>query len=259
MATSAEIARRALGLIDLTELSDDATEESVDALCAKAVGPHGRVAAVCVWPAFVRRCVDALAGSGVRVATVVNFPHGGDDVDATVAETRQAIGDGADEVDLVLPYHAFVRGELGTAIAMVEAVRNEAPAAGGKLLKVILETGALPDDDAIASATALAISHGADFVKTSTGKIAHGATLAATAVMLRVIHNSGHRVGIKPSGGIRTVHDAELYLEQADDVMGAGWATVETFRFGASSLLDAIIDALDGDGARSNAAHDDGY
>lgn len=248
MATQADIARRALGLIDLTDLSDDASESSVDELCAKAVGPHGRVAAVCVWPAFVPRCVERLRGTGVRVATVVNFPHGGDDVDHTAAETRRAIADGADEIDLVLPYHAFVRGELGTVIAMVEAVRGEVPVDGGRLLKVILETGALPDDEAIAAATALAISHGADFVKTSTGKIANSASLSATAAMLKVIHNSGHPVGIKPSGGIRTVHDAELYICQADEVMGEGWATPATFRLGASGLLDAVLAEIEGAG-----------
>jgi deoxyribose-phosphate aldolase len=119
------------------------------------------------------------------------------------------------------------------------------PADGQHALKVILETGALPDDSAVASSAALAISHGADFVKTSTGKIQRGATLDATAAILRVIHNSGHTVGLKASGGIRTLHDAQLYLEQADDVMGPGWATSSTFRIGASSLVDALLAALD--------------
>src|SRR5688572_29626992 len=127
MTAPSDIARRALSLVDLTDLSDDCSAEKVDMLCARATCPHGHVAAVCVWPRFVRRASDALRGTGVRVATVVNFPHGSDDLDRVVADTRTALQDGADEIDLVLPYHAFVRGEIGTAIAMVEAVRGEVP------------------------------------------------------------------------------------------------------------------------------------
>jgi deoxyribose-phosphate aldolase len=181
---------------------------------------------------------DALRGSGVAVATVVNFPAGGEDLDATVAETRLALADGADEIDLVLPYHAFLEGRIDVAAAMVDAVRDAT--AYPAHLKVILETGSYPDQDSVAAAAALAIDHGADFVKTSTGKTAKSASPEAVETMLRVIRASGRSVGIKPSGGIRSLDDAAQYLELADRIMGPEWAAADTFRFGASGLLDAV-------------------
>lgn len=252
--TAASSARRALALVDLTDLGDHCTDEAIDQLCRRAVGPHGSTAAVCVWPRFVTRAVEHLRGSGVRVATVVNFPHGGDDIDATVAETVAALGDGADEIDLVLPYHSFLAGETAIAEAMVAAVRAvvHPPAK----LKVILETGSYPDVDRIAAAARLAIAHGADFVKTSTGKTEVSATDDAVRTMLQVIRDSDRTVGIKPSGGIRTLADANRYLAAADEIMGPGWATAATFRFGASGLLDALEAAIAGtDPVTTDAAY----
>jgi deoxyribose-phosphate aldolase len=242
---TAQLARRVLSLVDLTELGDRATDADVVALCQKAHGPHGTTAAVCVWPRHVALAVEQLWGTNVRVATVVNFPTGDEPVEQVVAMTEQALADGADEIDLVLPYRAFLAGDVEAAAAMIDAVRAVVPADSHRL-KVILETGELVDPTAIHGAAHLAVLHGADFIKTSTGKTPTSASLGATAIMLLVIHQAGHPVGLKPSGGIRTLDDAAQYLAQADEVMGAGWATPETFRFGASGLLTALEAADDG-------------
>jgi deoxyribose-phosphate aldolase len=253
-ASPADIARRAITLLDLTELGDEATPDDVAALCDRAVGRHGTVAAVCVWPRHVSLAKRLLAGTGVRIATVVNFPGGNDAVDDVVALTTEALAEGADEIDVVLPYAAFSSGERAKAEAMLTAVRAAVPAP--HVLKVILETGELQRPDSIRAAALLAVAKGADFIKTSTGKTPRSASLEATEVMLDVIHHAGRPVGLKPSGGIRTLADATAYLEQADGVMGAGWAAPATFRFGASGLLTALEAACDGDAtATSQAAY----
>lgn len=241
----AESAHRAIGLIDLTDLSDDHGADGIDELCRRA-REHG-TAAVCVWAEHVGRCVELLIGSEVRVATVVNFPSGDETVDDVIAMTQTALAAGADDIDLVLPYLAFLAGDSARPGAMVEAIAAlvEPPA----LLKVILETGAYPDTETVGAAARLAIASGADFVKTSTGKIPQGASLDAARVMLgeiAVAAKGGRTVGLKPSGGIRSFDDAMAYLELADEVMGQGWATPATFRYGASSVLDALLAEVDG-------------
>ena len=160
--------------------------------------------------------------------------------------TRQALADGADDIDLVLPYTAFLADDLEAARAMLIAVRSAVAAPA--IMKVILETDELRDPDRIASAAQLAISEGADFVKTSTGKTPDGASHEAAHLMLVAIHEFGRPVGLKPSGGIRTVDDAVSYLDLADEVMGTGWVAPATFRFGASGLLDDVLRVL-GDGS----------
>ncbi|MDO8392383.1 MAG: deoxyribose-phosphate aldolase [Actinomycetota bacterium] len=246
-ASPTDIARRAITLLDLTELGDEATPDDVAALCARAVGRYGNVAAVCVWPRHVSMAARLLAGKGVRIATVVNFPAGDDAIDDVVELTGEALADGADEIDLVLPYKAFLSGDRATAEAMIQAVRGAVPAP--QRLKVILETGELMAADTIRAASEMAVRLGADFIKTSTGKTPRSASPQATEVMLEVIRSAGRPVGLKPSGGIRTLADATEYLEQADRIMGAGWATPATFRFGASGLLTALEAELDGDAA----------
>lgn len=246
-ASPTDVARRAITLLDLTELGDDATPDDVTALCRRAVGPHGTVAAVCVWPRHVSMAGRLLAGSGVRIATVVNFPSGDDAIDDVVQLTAEALADGADEIDVVLPYKAFLSGDRNTAESMIQAVRDAVPAPAR--LKVILETGELMAADTIRAASEMAVRLGADFIKTSTGKTPRSASLAATEVMLEVIRAAQRPVGLKPSGGIRTLADATEYLEQADRIMGAGWATPTTFRFGASGLLTALEAAIDGEPA----------
>jgi deoxyribose-phosphate aldolase len=235
------LARRAIALLDLTDLTDDASPDGIARLCERAA-EHG-TAAVCVWPDFVRQSIDALSGTPVFVATVVNFPSGDDRPHAVRVLTERALADGADEIDVVLPYRAWLAGDERRAADVIDGVRN---AASGVRMKVILETGALPDIASIERAARFAIDHGADFIKTSTGKIEISATPEAAKTMLRVIAETDRPVGIKPSGGIRTIADAALYLAIADDIMGPEWVSPATFRFGASGVLDALVAALDG-------------
>lgn len=243
-ASTLATARRALSLLDLTDLSDNADEAGLAALCARAVGAPGPVAAICIWPRFVAQARTMLGRAPVRIATVVNFPQGEATGAEVLAETQGAVAAGADEIDLVLPWRAFLAGDAAGAEAMVRAVRE---ACGGQTLKVILETGEYPDLDRVRAASELAIAAGADFIKTSTGKTAHSASLPAARTMLEVIAANGRPVGLKPSGGIRTLADAADYLELADAIMGPGWATAETFRFGASGLHQVLVDAIAGE------------
>lgn len=236
------LARRALPLLDLTDLSDHPTEAAIEILCAHARDPRGPVAAVCVWPQFVSLAARLLHGSGVRVATVANFPRGGTNGVRVAEDIRESLSDGADEIDLVMPWRVFLEGDETAAAEMI------AEAAGlmeeRHRLKVILETGAYPDTAAIERASRLAIVAGAHFLKTSTGKIEVSATLEAAETMLLAIRDSGAAVGVKLSGGIRTLGDAGPYLDLADRIMGPAWATPATFRFGASGLHEALLAAL---------------
>ena len=238
------VAARALPLLDLTDLGDDATEAGALALCRRAVTPYGTVAAVCLWPRFVATAKAALAGTSVKIATVVNFPAGGEDTRAVVAETEKAIADGADEIDLVMPWRAFLAGRRG--FAETQIVRVKRACGETAHLKVILETGEIGDPDEIRAAADLALSAGADFVKTSTGKVAINATPEAAEILLEAVRASGRPAGFKAAGGIRTVADAARYLAIADRVMGPDWVAPSTLRIGASGLLDALLAALDG-------------
>ena len=247
-------ARRALALIDLTDLNAHSSSEAVATLCQKAVTPFGKVAAICIWPRFVKGAKPLLQGTGVKIATVVNFPDGGEDSAPVVMETEKAIKDGANEIDLVFPYRAFMKGEhdlAGEQIAIIASVCT-----GRALLKVIIETGELKDQKLVNAASELAIEEGADFIKTSTGKVQFNATLASAETMLKAIEASGRRdVGLKPAGGIRTVEDAASYLALADQIMGPDWATPATFRFGASGLLDDILAVLNGTANTAKSAY----
>jgi deoxyribose-phosphate aldolase len=249
-----QIAVRALRSLDLTDLNETCSDQAIDALCKKALDPRGPVAAVCVWPQFVKRAQANLKGSPVRIATVVNFPAGGEDVSRVTDDTQEALSDGANEIDLVLPYNALRRGDRAVAVEMVEAVCDLVD--GDRLLKVILETGELQDPKLIDAASRIAIEAGADFIKTSTGKTPVSATPEAAEIMLDAIKASGRPVGLKPSGGIRTLADAKIYLDLADRIMGPGWATPKTFRIGASSVYDALIAAIEG---RTGAAATGAY
>ncbi len=243
-ATSIATARRALALLDLTDLSDNADEAGLAALCARAVGAPGPVAAICIWPRFVAQARTMLGRAPVRIATVVNFPQGEATGAEVLAETQGAVAAGADEIDLVLPWRAFLAGDAAGADAMVRAVKDTCD---GRTLKVILETGECPDLDRVRAASELAIAAGADFIKTSTGKTAHSASLPAARTMLEVIAASDRPVGLKPSGGIRTLADAASYLDLADEIMGPHWARPDTFRFGASGLHQVLVDAIAGE------------
>jgi deoxyribose-phosphate aldolase len=235
-------ARLALACLDLTTLNDSDDEATVAALAARARGPFGTPAALCVWPrlaAFARREAPA----GVAIAAVANFPHGGTDVDAAVRDAATVVDAGAQEVDVVLPWRALVAGDT-VAAGLLRAVRR---ASEGRVLKVILETGALADDALIRRASALALAEGADFLKTSTGKVAVGATPAAARAMLETIAATpGCGAGFKASGGVRTVADAALYAGLVRDILGEAALTPRRFRLGASGLLDQIEAVLGG-------------
>lgn len=254
MSNAVAAARRAIALLDLTELGDAATEAQVRALCGKAQGEGDipPVAAVCVWSRHVA-LAKGLVGRGIRVATVINFPTGDASLEAVLEEARQGLGNGADELDLVIPYKTFLTGDTRTAATMIARVRALLPP--GRRLKVILETGAYPDAAAIRAASDMAIGSGADFIKTSTGKIARGASPEAAQVMLEAIRASGRPVGFKPSGGIRTAQDAAAYLALADRILGSEWATPATFRFGASGLWDALAGMITGRDSRSEQGY----
>ncbi len=237
-----EMARRALACLDLTNLDDDCTSADIEALCARAQTAHGPVAAVCIWPRFVAQAKTLLAGTPVRIATVVNFPGGDKAIEEIVGEVDQAMVDGADEIDMVVAYR-WIADRHTEAAAQLIQVRE---AAHGATLKAILETGELKSEELIRAAATLAILIGADFSKTSTGKPPVNAPPEAAAIMLSVIAERDGKAGFKAAGGIRTLDDAAVYLDLADKILGPDWVSPKTFRFGASGLLDALLAELEG-------------
>ena len=249
------IARRALVCLDLTNLDESCDADAIDVLCRRAQTPEGSVAAVCVWPRFVAQARRALAHTGVHVATVVNFPTGEERVEAVVAATKAAIADGADEIDMVVPWRRLVAGDEA---AVTEAVRAVKAACGAAALKAILETGEIADEALIGVAAMRALEGGADFLKTSTGKVPVNATPRAAEILLEAIARSDSPAGFKAAGGVRTVDEAGVYLGLADRIMGPGWAGPRHFRIGASALLDALLATLAGE-AEDGEEDEDGY
>ena len=239
----------AIRMVDLTTLEGKDTTGKVRALCAKAIHPQPgdptipSVAAVCVYPALVAEAKEALRGSTVRVASVATgFPSGQTFRDVKLAETRAAVEAGADEVDMVIDRGAFLAGEYAAVFEEIVEVRE---AAGPAHLKVILETGELETYDNVRRASILAMAAGADFIKTSTGKVTPAATLPVSLVMLEAIRDferaTGRQVGMKPAGGIRTAKEAIAYLVVLYETLGPRWMSPEWFRFGASSLLNDLL------------------
>lgn len=245
MSDRAKVARQALRLLDFTNLDEDCDEQAIDDLARRAVTPHGMVAALCVYPKWVARALARRPSPAIRVATVANFPAGSTDVAAALRTTEEALAAGADEVDVVLPWRALLAGDLETPAELVR--RSKALFPPGRLLKVILETGELKTDTAIATASRIALDEGADFLKTSTGKVRVNATPGAAQIMLEAIRECGRPAGFKASGGIRVTGEAEAYLGLAAMIMGEEWISPATFRFGASSLLADLLAVL-GDG-----------
>jgi deoxyribose-phosphate aldolase len=239
----------AVRMMDLTTLEGADTPGKVTALCSKAVRPDPEdrtipsVAAVCVYPSHVATARVRLAGTGVKVASVATaFPSGQAPLDVKLADVRAAVEAGADEVDMVIDRGAFLSGRYGVVFDEVVAVKQ---ACGAAHLKVILETGELGTYDNVRRASLLAIAGGADFIKTSTGKINPAATLPVTLCMLEVIRDvhdeTGRMVGMKPAGGIRHAKQAIQYLCVLHETLGMGWMTPDLFRFGASSLLNDVL------------------
>ena len=235
--------------IDLTTLEGADTPGRVQGLCAKARRPEpsdrtvAPVAAVCVYPLMVPVAVEALAGSGVKVASVAGaFPSGLSDLGVRLADIRTAVAAGADEIDIVLNRSAFLAGDYRRAFDDIVASRQ---ACGAAHLKVILETGELGTFDQVRRASALAMAAGADFIKTSTGKVASAATLPMALCMAEAIRDfadqTGKQVGLKAAGGVRTAKQGWQYLVVMQETLGPEWLTPDLFRIGASSLLNDVL------------------
>jgi len=239
----------AIRMMDLTTLEGKDTPGKVRALCAKGMHPLPgdpsipHVAAICVYPTMVAEAKDALGTSGVKVASVATgFPSGQTFRDIKLAEVRAAVDAGADEVDMVIDRGAFLSGDYRTVFDEIVEVKA---AAGPAHLKVILETGELETYDNVRRASILAMTAGADFIKTSTGKVTPAATLPVTLVMLEAIRDfeaaTARQVGMKPAGGIRTAKDAIAYLVVLYETLGPRWMSPDWFRFGASGLLNDVL------------------
>src|SRR5256886_2753410 len=239
----------AISMIDLTTLEGKDTRGKVYALCQKAMRPDPldrnvpHVAAVCVYPAMIGFVKQALVGSGVHIASVATgFPSGQTFTDIKVSETRQAVAAGADEIDMVIDRGAFLSGDYQKVFDEIAEVKE---ACGPAHLKVILETGELANYDQVRKASLIAMYAGADFIKTSTGKVGVNATLPVTLVMLEAIrdfyHVTGKKIGMKPAGGISNAKLSLAYLVLLYETMGPEWMTPDLFRFGASSLLNDVL------------------
>lgn len=237
-----------LGMLDMTTLEGSDNEEKVAELCRKSVfssldPAFPNAAAVCVYPSLVQSARRELEGTGIRVASVAGgFPAGQTSLRIKLEEVRWAVGEGADEIDTVISRGKLIRGDYAEVYDEIAVIRE---VCGPVILKVILETGELPSPGLIRKASELSIRAGADFIKTSTGKIATGATPEAFLVMLGAIldffRETGKVVGVKAAGGIRTPKQALVYYRLAEQVLGEDWTRREYFRIGASSLADTLI------------------
>jgi deoxyribose-phosphate aldolase len=238
--------RLAVSMCDLTTLEGKDTAGKVRQLCAKAVfpGPGApAVAAVCVYPSLAPVAKEALRGTTVQVAAVATaFPSGQFPLELRLEDVRRTVRDGADEIDMVLNRRAFLEGRFEEARREIEAVKE---ACGPALLKVILETGEIGSYDSVRRASFLAMESGADFIKTSTGKIQPSATMPVALAMLEAIRDyawdTGRLVGMKPAGGIRSAKEALHYLVMVKETLGDSWLTPKLFRFGASALVNDLV------------------
>ena len=239
----------ALSMMDMTTLDSKDTPGKVRQLCAKAIRPYDAmpelpsVAAVCVYPNLVRVARKALGSAPIHVAAVATaFPSGMSSKKFKLEEVRWAVGEGADEIDMVISRGKFLEGEYRAVFDEIAAVKE---ACGKAHLKVILETGELSTLDNVRKASDLAMEAGADFIKTSTGKVQPAATLPVTLVMLEAIrdhyYRTGRRVGMKPAGGIATAKLALQYLVMVKETLGQAWLDPDWFRFGASALANDVL------------------
>ena len=249
--TSAKLSglKLAISMMDLTTLEGKDTPGKVAFLCRKAMQPADprydvpACAAVCVYPNLVRAAKKFLGDSGVKVASVATgFPSGLMPLRLRLDEVRSAARDGADEIDMVIDRGVFLSGNHKRTAAEIAAVKE---ACGAAHLKVILETGELNTYDNVRIASDIAMRSGADFIKTSTGKVSPAATMPVTLVMLEAIrdyfYETGIRIGMKPAGGIRTAKQALAYLVMVKETLGDDWLTPDLFRFGASTLANDVL------------------
>ena len=248
-ASKVEGLKLALSMIDLTTLEGQDTPGKVRQLCQKAMHLHNalpelpHVAAVCVYPTMVGAAKRALGSSGIAVASVATaFPSGMSPLKLKLEETAIAVEEGADEIDMVISRGQFLKGEFGYVFDEISAVKD---ACGDAHLKVILETGELGTLDRVRQASVLAMHAGADFIKTSTGKVQPAATMPVTLVMLQAIRDfhreTGRMIGMKPAGGISDAKLALHYLVMLRETLGPAWMTPQWFRFGASSLANDVL------------------
>ena len=248
-SSKVEALKLILSMIDLTTLEGQDTPGKVRQLCQKAIHLHDalpglpHVAAVCVYPTMVHVARDALQGYDIKVASVATaFPSGQSTLDVKLDDTRMAVEAGADEIDMVISRGAFLAGDYRYVFDEIRAVKE---ACGDAHLKVILETGELGTLDRVRRASVLAMHAGADFIKTSTGKIQPAATMQVTFVMLQAIRDyfreTGRMVGMKPAGGISSAKLAIHYLVMLRETLGDAWLTPAWFRFGASSLANDVL------------------
>lgn len=239
----------ALSMVDLTTLEGADTPGKVRQLCRKGLLPDPsdpelpKVAAICVYPNMVPYAHELLDGTGVNLASVATaFPSGQAPMELRIEEVRQCVAAGANEIDMVISRGALLSGNRDQIQSEVKAFKE---ACGDAHLKVILETGELGSLEKVREASDLAMDSGADFIKTSTGKISPAATMEVTLVMLEAIRDyfwrTGVRIGMKPAGGIRTAKQAVQYLVMVRETLGKDWLTPELFRFGASSLANDIL------------------
>jgi deoxyribose-phosphate aldolase len=250
-----QMARQAISLFDLIALDTYDAESRIVDLCHRAVTPLGAIASICVYPRFVllaRMTLDRMHLRDVRVISVVNFPYGSANLEIAESETRAAVMSGADEIDLVYPFRTLLSGDRQTGKDMVAACR--AACGPRTVLTVTLEVSDLRDPQVIREACQGAISAGANFIKTSTGKLVGGPTPQAVRVMLETIAEVGGQVGIKFCGGLRTFADARVFLDMAGARFGPQWISAQRVRLVGSSLLDDILLQL-GLGAESSRGH----
>ncbi|MDF9815235.1 deoxyribose-phosphate aldolase [Streptomyces sp. SPB162] len=244
----------AISMIDLTTLEGADTPGKVRALCAKGIHPDPtdrtapKVAAICVYPDMVKTAKEALHGSGINVASVATaFPAGRTALPVKLADTADAVAAGADEIDMVIDRGAFLSGRYMSVFEEIRAIKEACrrPDGSAAHLKVIFENGELATYDNIRRCSWLAMLAGADFIKTSTGKVAVNATPPNTLLMLEAVRDFrdavGVQVGVKPAGGIRTTKDAVKYLVMVNETLGDEWLSPHWFRFGASSLLNDLL------------------
>jgi deoxyribose-phosphate aldolase len=273
MSSAVETAQLALSCLDLTSLKDDDSDASIAVLAEAAHTRYGAPAALCVYPRWIsvaRAALDARGLTEVKIATVVNFPHGTDSAASVAKQTQAALAAGADEIDVVFHWQALMAGDVQPGMAVVRAARVACDEVSQKrddsvLLKVILETGELRIPELIRQASEAALDSGADFIKTSTGKVRVNATPEAARIMLEVIRDHALRqncslmasAGFKAAGGVTTMAEATQYFALARSLLGQDWVSPKRFRFGASSLLKSVLGTLRGDG--QNSADATGY
>lgn len=239
MSPTKKTAFLTLSVLDLTSLNDNDTDADIEALCDKAISRCGTVAAVCVWPKFVKLAAGILKDSSVKVAAVANFPEGSSDIESSVKTCEQIVNDGGHEVDVVFPYAAFLAGDKAIGAKLVAACK--AACGDSARLKVIIETGELKTIDLIKEASKIALENGADFIKTSTGKVAISATPEAAKAMLEVLRDTHSDAGFKAAGGIKDIKTAAEYISLAENIMGKDWVKPRNFRFGASGIIDNLF------------------